>query len=48
MYYNAPIVEGITPKYGPVKAKNTKSVITGKNFECPQNDCSKVFVRFGS
>jgi hypothetical protein len=35
LYYNAPIVEAITPAFGPVKAKNRKSVITGKNFECP-------------
>ena len=48
MYYNAPIVEAITPQYGPVKSpNNNKSIITGKNFECPKDDCSNVMVRFG-
>ena len=50
LYYNAPIVEAITPQYGPVKSPNNeKSIITGKNFECPNGgiDC-EVFVRFGS
>jgi hypothetical protein len=48
MYYNAPIIEAITPQYGPVKSpNNNKSIITGKNFECPNGDCSNVVVRFG-
>lgn len=48
LYYNAPIVEAITPQYGPVKSpNNNKSIITGKNFDCPNDDCSKVVVRFG-
>ena len=48
LYYNAPIVEAITPKYGPVKSPNNEvSIITGRNFECPQSDCSKAVVRFG-
>lgn len=49
MYYNAPIVEAITPQYGPVKSPNNeKAVITGRNFECPGGESAcECFVRFG-
>lgn len=49
LFYNAPIVEAITPAFGPVKsAKNERAVITGKNFECPDGSATcEVFVRFG-
>ena len=50
MYYNAPIVEAITPQYGPVKSPNNdKAIITGRNFECPDGASScDCYVRFGS
>lgn len=39
LYYNAPIVEAISPNYGPVKSpKNEKAIITGQNFECPKGE----------
>lgn len=49
LYYNAPIVEAITPQYGPVKSpKNEKAIITGRNFECPDGAATcECFVRFG-
>ena len=48
LYYNAPIVTSIDPHFGPVKSPNDETaIIYGVNFDCPQNDCSKVVVRFG-
>lgn len=47
-YYDAPEVSAVKPRFGPVKSPNNeKVVIEGKNFVCPNNDCSKVTVRFG-
>ena len=38
----------IDPHFGPVKSPNDETAILyGLNFVCPQNDCSKVTVRFG-
>lgn len=48
LYYNAPIVTAIVPRYGPVKSPNNeKAIIRGINFECPKDDCSSILVRFG-
>lgn len=48
LYYNAPIVEAISPAFGPVKAKDKKSIITGKNFVCPNGASTcECEVRFG-
>ena len=48
LYYNAPIVESITPAFGPVKAKDKKAIIQGKNFACPNGATScECQVRFG-
>jgi len=49
LYYNAPIVEAITPNYGPVKSpKDEKAIITGKNFECLNGAATcEMKVRFG-
>ena len=48
LYYNAPIVEAITPAFGPVKAKDKKSIITGKYFVCPDGASTcECQVRFG-
>jgi hypothetical protein len=48
-YIDAPEVSSITPHFGPVKSPNGETVVlSGKNFICPENDCSKVTVRFGS
>jgi len=47
-YYNAPRISSITPPYGPVKSPNNETIdIIGKNFQCPENDCSNLWVRFG-
>lgn len=47
-YYDAPEVTKITPHFGPVKSPNGEAiVIEGKNFICPNGDCSDVTVRFG-
>ncbi len=47
-YYNAPKINSITPAYGPVKSPNNETVdILGRNFQCPENDCSNLWVRFG-
>ena len=48
LYYNAPVVSTVNPRVGPVKnPSNEKAVIGGRNFECPDGDCSNVKVRFG-
>ena len=48
LYYNAPIVQSISPQFGPVKSPNNqKAIITGQNFECPDPDCHNLMVRFG-
>lgn len=48
-YYDAPEVVSVSPHFGPVKSPNNETVtITGKNFICPDGDCSEVTVRFGS
>ena len=47
-YYNAPHITGISPAYGPVKSPNNEKItISGNNFDCPDNDCKNLFVRFG-
>lgn len=41
-------MQAIEPHFGPVKSpKEEKAIITGQNFECPNDDCSKLVVRFG-
>ena len=47
-YYDAPTITKITPPYGPVKSPNDETIeIQGKNFNCPDNDCKDLWVRFG-
>ena len=49
MYYDAPEVMGLNPHFGPVKSPNGEKVtITGRNFKCPNDDCSELRVRLGS
>jgi hypothetical protein len=46
-FYNGPKVTSLNPTYGVTKnPKGTKLEITGDNFKCPANDCSKLRVRF--
>lgn len=41
-------MSAVKPHFGPVKSPNNeKVIIEGKNFVCPNGDCSKVLVRFG-
>ncbi len=48
LYYNAPQITSISPKYGPVKSTEDEYLdIWGKNFQCPDPDCKELFVRFG-
>ena len=35
----------IEPAYGAVKV-HKKAIISGKNFECPDAECSKLVVKF--
>lgn len=47
-YYDAPEVTSVNPHFGPVKSPNNETItITGKNFVCPNADCSNLKVRFG-
>ena len=42
------MVTAVNPKIGPVKNPNKdKAIVHGRNFICPDGDCSKVSVRFG-
>lgn len=46
-FYNGPRVTSVSPTYGVTKnPKNLPIEISGENFECPNNDCSKTKVRF--
>lgn len=48
LYFNAPQVTAIEPHFGPVKSKKDEvAILHGRNFVCPENDCSQIFVRFG-
>ena len=48
LYYNAPIVTSIDPRFGPVKSTHNEiAIINGLNFECQNADCPNVKVRFG-
>jgi hypothetical protein len=47
-YYAAPHLTKLYPSYGPVKAKNLHIMeIEGTNFECPDENCTDLKVRFG-
>lgn len=46
-YYNAPIVNSIVPKYGPVKFSQN-ATINGNGFQCPESTCANLLIRFGS
>ena len=47
VFYDGPRVTAISPTQGVTKnPKNLKLLITGDNFKCPNNDCSKLKVRF--
>lgn len=48
LYYDAPKITSISPAYGPVKSPNNETiVISGENFNCPDTDCTDLYVRFG-
>jgi hypothetical protein len=47
-YYESPHIIKLHPSFGPVKAKNTTYMeIEGKDFKCPDNNCSALTVQFG-
>jgi hypothetical protein len=46
-FFNGPKVTSVNPTYGVTKnPKNSTIDIIGENFECPNNDCSKIKVRW--
>ena len=46
-FYNGPRVTAVSPASGATKnPHNVPMEITGDNFACPNNDCSKIKVRF--
>jgi hypothetical protein len=46
-FYNGPKVVSVNPTYGVTKNPRNQSIeISGENLNCPNNDCSKVKVRF--
>jgi len=48
-FYNGPKITQINPTYGVTKnPRSQKMIINGENFDCPNNDCSKIKVRFAS
>lgn len=47
VYYSAPSVFSIAPRYGPVKV-SVQAVIQGSHFECPESSCENLMVRFGN
>jgi hypothetical protein len=47
-YYESPHIDVLHPTFGKVKAKNvTYMDIEGRNFKCPDKNCSGLKVRFG-
>lgn len=46
-YYEAPHITKITPAFGPVKDDSVKMTIEGTDFDCPEDDCKHLKVRFG-
>jgi hypothetical protein len=48
LYYESPHITKLYPSFGPVKHKNDAYMeIEGKNFKCPDTNCSDLYVRFG-
>ena len=46
-FFSGPKVTAVTPTYGVTKnPRGLKMEISGENFACPNNDCSKTKVRF--
>jgi len=46
-FYNGPRVTAVNPSFGVTKnPRGLNMYVSGKNFECPQNDCSRIKVRF--
>ena len=46
-YYNGPKVTAVSPTHGVTKNPNDdKLTISGENFACPNDDCSRIRVRF--
>jgi len=49
VYYESPHITGITPSFGPLKSKTSKTMtISGTNFVCQDPPCKDVKVRFGN
>jgi hypothetical protein len=47
-YYESPHIDKLHPSFGPVKAKKDIYMdIEGRNFKCPDVNCSGLIVRFG-
>jgi len=48
-YYNSPRVTALYPAFAPIGCENPIVLfIKGNNFNCPNNDCSMIKVRFGT
>lgn len=48
VYYESPHIDKLYPSFGPVKDKNDRFMdIQGRNFNCPDANCSELRVRFG-
>jgi hypothetical protein len=46
-YYNGPKVTSVNPTYGVTKNPHDQDLeVRGENFACPNNDCSRIRVRF--
>jgi hypothetical protein len=46
-FYNGPRVTAVNPTFGVTKnPRGLNMFVSGRNFECPQNDCSRIKVRF--
>jgi hypothetical protein len=47
-YYESPHIDKLNPAFGPVKSKTDDYMdITGRNFKCPDVNCTELRVRFG-
>ena len=47
-FYEAPVITDIDPKFGKIKQEGATLAVFGRNFECPDDDCSNVNCLFTS
>jgi hypothetical protein len=49
LYYDAPRITDLNPKYGPVKVETEQNItLTGSNFRCFDNNCATLACQFGT